>query len=67
MDEKNKMKSTLDIQVQERQNRKKIDNDMMLEQAEMWRMEREQFAKDETEHDKEYKKKLAQNANFLKT
>ena len=43
MSKKQQMKKTLDQQIMERENRKRIDKDMMMEQAEMWRVDREKF------------------------
>ena len=63
--ERAKVKEILKLQVKERQNAKSIDRDMMKEQAEYWRKDKEKYDKDEKAHDSAMKAKIMRNAEIL--
>lgn len=60
------MRDVLKQQVKEREIRKQIDRDMLAEQAELWRQDREKFEKAERTQKDAFKRELDNNAAFLR-
>ena len=60
-----KVRDVLEAQMKQREVRKRIDRDMMEEQAELWRRDREKFQQEEESAKKSLEKELKMNKDFL--
>lgn len=63
--EQNDIRDTLARQMKDKQNKESIDKEVIEEQAKLWRLDREQFAKEEEELRRKMKNLSNQNADLL--
>jgi hypothetical protein len=63
--EQNDMKQILAMQMKDKKHKEEIDKDVIEEQAYLWRKDREQFEKQETEINKKMKQMNYKNAQLL--